>query len=304
MTTVLAIDIGGTKIRGITADESGLLGKPWRYSTNTIDSAEDLLERLEDSYDDIEAIGVAAAAVVNRETNELLHAPNWAGWDLTPLGDAYAVPLAVENDADASALGLKTYGDVDPDADLAYVTISTGIGAGILRNGQLVPGAEAGFVNVNWDGEIQHSGVNDPWEGYASGSRFPYRIREWLAEEQRDTVLTGDENAQSFFEAVYAGDQVAREYYTRIKQINAAGIGTITDLFSTDTLKVGGGVALNHPNLIDYDADPYTVEPVNLNRYCMMSPPKIELNPFGVDTELYGAAAAAFECLRDNRLRT
>jgi glucokinase len=299
MPTVLAIDIGGTKIRGTTADASGLLGEPWRYSTERIDSAEELVERLDYGDDDIDAIGVAAAAVVNRETNELLNAANWAGWDLTPLGEAFGVPLAVENDADASALGLKRYGDVAADADLAYVTISTGIGAGILRNGELVPGVEAGFVNVNWDGEIRHSGVNDPWEGYASGSRFPYRIREWLADEGRETVLTGEEDAKAFFEAVYAGDRVAREYYTRIKRINAAGIGTLTDLFSTDTMKIGGGVALNHPNLVEYGTDPHTVEPVALNRYCMMSPPELSLNPFGVDIELYGAAAAAFECLRE-----
>lgn len=298
MTTVLAIDVGGTKIRGVTADESGLLGEPWRYSTAEIGSAAELVERLDYSDDDIAAIGVAAAAVVNRETNELLNAANWAGWDLTPLGEAFGVPLAVENDADASALGLKTYGDVAADADLAYLTISTGIGAGILRNGELVPGVEAGFVNINWDGEIQHSGVNDPWEGYASGSRFPYRISEWLDDEQRETVLTGEEDARAFFEAVYGGDRVARDYYTRIKRINAAGIGTLTDLFSTDTMKVGGGVARNHPDLIDYDSDPHTVEPVTLTRYCMMSPPDIEPSPFGVDIELYGAAAAALERLR------
>lgn len=297
MATVLAIDIGGTKIRGVTADESGLRDEPWRYSTERIDSALDLLDRLDDQYDDVDAIGVAAAAVVNRETNDLLNAPNWAGWDLSPLGEAFDVPLGVENDADASALGLKRYGDVDDDADLAYVTISTGIGAGVLRNGELVPGVEAGFVNLNWDGEIQHSGVNDPWEGYASGSRFPYRIREWLADEERETVLTGEEDARAFFEAVYDGDSVAREYYTRIKRINAAGIGTLTDLFSTDTMKIGGGVALNHPNLVEYGTDPHTVEPVRLNRYCMMSPPEIDLSPFGVDIELYGAAAAAFERL-------
>lgn len=299
MPTVLAIDIGGTKIRGVTADESGLRGEPWRYSTDRVDSATDLLDRLDHGDDDIEAIGVAAAAVVNRETNELLNAPNWAGWDLTPLGEAFSVPLVVENDADASALGLKTYGDVGPDADLAYLTISTGIGAGVLRDGQLVPGVEAGFVNVNWDGEIQHSGVNDPWEGYASGSRFPDRIREWLADEQRETVLTGGEDARTFFEAVYAGDRVARDYYTRIKRINAAGIGTLTDLFSTDTIKVGGGVALNHSTLVEYGGDPHTTESVTLNRYCMMSPPEISLCPLGVDVELYGAAAAALERLRE-----
>lgn len=298
MASVLAIDIGGSTIRGAKATESGLEEESWTYTTETIDSAEALVDRLDGKYDDIDAIGVAAAAVVDRQTNELLNVANWSGWDLTPLAETFGVPLAVENDADASALGLKTYGDVESDVDLAYLTISTGIGAGILRNGELIPGAEAGFVNVNWDGEIQHSGVNDPWEGYAAGERFPERVREWLADDERETALTGTEDAREFFDAVYAGDHVARDYYTRLKKINAAGIGSISDLFSTDIFKIGGGVALNHPDFVDYDDDPHALEPVDLDSYCHTPTPEIELNEFGVDLELYGAAAAAIERLQ------
>jgi len=298
MASVLAIDIGGSTIRGVRADESGLQGEPWTDTTEAVDSAAALVDRLDGAYDDIDAIGVAAAAVVDRETNELLNVANWSGWDLTPLAETFSVPLAVENDADASALGLKTYGDVGPDVNLAYLTISTGIGAGILRNGDLIPGVEAGFVNVNWDGEIQHSGVNDPWEGYAAGEQFPERVREWLAEDDRETTLTGTEDAKAFFQAVYAGDHVAREYYTRLKRINAAGIGTLSDLFSADVVKVGGGVALNHPDFVDYADDPHTLEPVDLGSYCLTSAPDVELTDFGVDLELYGAAAAAIERIR------
>lgn len=293
MGSVLAIDIGGTTVRGVTADGSGLQSEPWTFTTDTVTSAQDLVDRIGDRYDDIDAIGVAAAGVVDRESNELLSATNWSGWDLDPLADAFGAPLAVENDADASALGLKTYGDVAPDADLAYLTFSTGIGAGILRKGDLVPGTEAGFVNVNWDGKIQHSGVNDPWEGYASGSLFPDRVREWLQSDDRDTQLTGDEDARAFFEAVRAGDHVARDYYTRLKRINAAGIGTIADLFSTDRVKIGGSVALKNPDLVNYQSDPYTLEAVDLDEYCLTATPEVEVTSFGVDLELYGAAAAA-----------
>ncbi|MFC6976026.1 ROK family protein [Halomicroarcula sp. GCM10025709] len=298
MVSVLAIDIGGSTIRGARATESGLEEEPWAFTTDTIDSAETLVDRLDEAYDDIDAIGVAAAAVVDRQTNELLDVTNWSGWDLTPLADTFSVPLAVENDADASALGLKRYGDVGPSVDLAYLTISTGIGVGILRNGDLVPGAEAGFVNINWDGDLRYSDVNDPWEAYAAGKQLPKRVREWLADDDRETALTGTEDAKEFFQAVYAGDHVARDYYTRIKRINAAGIGTIANLFSTDLVKVGGGVARNNPDLVDYDDDPNALEPVDLGDYCMLSPPTIELTSFGVDLELYGAAAAAIERLQ------
>jgi glucokinase len=297
MTSVLAIDIGGSTIRGARATEDGLEEEPWAYTTETIDSAATLVDRLDDAYDGIDAVGVAAAAIVDRDTNELLDVTNWDGWDLTPLAETFSAPLAVENDADASALGLKWHRDLDPAVDLAYLTISTGIGAGILRNGDLVPSVEAGFVNINWDGDLEYAGVNDPWEGYAAGKQFPNRVREWLANDDRGTTLSGTEDAREFFEAVYAGDHVARDYYTELKRINAAGIGTLANLFSIDVVKVGGGVALNHPDLVDYDDDPYALAPVSLEDYCMLSPPTVELTSFGVDLELYGAAAAAFERL-------
>ena len=179
MASVLAIDIGGSTIRGVRADESGLQGEPWTDTTEAVDSAAALVDRLDGAYDDIDAIGVAAAAVVDRET-----------------------------------------------------------------------------------------------------------------------TLTGTEDAKAFFEAVYAGDHVAREYYTRLKRINAAGIGTLSDLFSADVVKVGGGVALNHPDFVDYADDPHTLEPVDLGSYCLTSAPDVELTDFGVDLELYGAAAAAIERIR------
>lgn len=297
MARVLAIDIGGTTIRVVRADESGLDGDPWTISTQAIDTADDLAKRIESECNgEIDAIGVAAAGVVDREAAELVNVANYPEWNLTSLAETFGAPLALENDADAGALGVKRYADgVDEDADLAYLTISTGIGAGVLRDGRLVPGVEAGFANVNWDGDVTHSDVDNPWDGYASGGQFPIRLREWLADDPRETVLTGGEDPEEFFAAVYQGDEVAREYYTRLKRINAAGIGTITDLFAIDRITVGGGVALNNPELLDYDNDPYALEQIDLESHCVTSSPIIELTEYGDDIELYGAAAAALE---------
>jgi glucokinase len=283
--SVLAIDIGGTTIRGTKADPSGLIGEPWEYPTGSIDSLDDLIDRLKNNYSDIDAIGVAAAGVVDRENKELVNL----------LAEAFDVPLALENDGDAGALGIMNYGDTGKVSNFGYLTLSTGIGSGIIHNDQLIPGVEAGFLNLGWDGSVRHAEVNNPWEGYASGDTFPDRVREWLADETRNTDLTGEENAKEFFETVYQGDQVAREYYTTLKKINAAGIGTLTDLFATDLIRIGGGVAHAHPNLVNYRNDQYTDERIDISDYCVTKAPDIELTELGDTIELYGAAAAALK---------
>lgn len=290
---ILAIDIGGTTIRCIRGSKSGLEKEPLEYDAETIESADALAERLADSYDDIDAIGVAVAGVVDRKTNTVLEAANWSNWELEPLSEFFGAPLTVENDADASALGLLEYGDVSEGTNFAYITISTGIGVGVIQQGQLIPGVEAGFMNVKWDGQIEHANVRNPWEGYASGSCFPIRLQEWLETETENTTLSGNEDIEEFFEAVYQDDKVAQKYYTELKRINAAGFGSLTNLFGLDRIVLGGSVALNHPKLGDYDEDPHSIQEVELTKYTITAPPKIELTDFSDNLELYGATAAA-----------
>lgn len=290
---LLAIDIGGTTIRCARATRSGLEEEPQEFDAETVGSADALAERLADSYDGIDAIGVAVAGVVDRESNTVLEAANWSNWDLEPLAEFFGAPLTVENDADASAVGLLEYSNISEESNFAYITISTGIGGGVIQQGQLVPGVEAGFMNVKWDGQVEHADVSNPWEGYASGSCFPVRLQEWLETETESTTLSGGEDMEAFFEAVYRGDGVAREYYTELKRINAAGFGSLTNVFGLDRIVLGGSVALNHPTLGDYDEDPHTTQEVDLSDYTITAPPEIELTDFGDNLELYGAAAAA-----------
>jgi len=298
MTRVAAVDVGGTWIRGATADASGLLGEPWRRPTRDLDSPEDLADLLAAEFDrPVDAVGVAVAGILRDDRTAIDAASNWDGdgWDLRPLGERLDAPLAAENDGDASALGLRARGDVGDDENGAYLTISTGIGLGVLHRGRLIRGAEGGFVNLGWDGSVVHDGVRNPWEGYAAGDRIPERVAEWLEAESRATRLTGEFDAEAFFDAVYDGDPVARDYYTRLKRVNAAGIGTVTDLFALDRVVVGGGVAANNPDLFAYGDDPNAVERVALDDYCVTGAPAVSTASPDANLELRGAAAAARE---------
>jgi glucokinase len=319
MTRVLAVDVGATEIRGVLADESGLREAPWVFPTAVVADGADATERGEALAErirqelsaPIDAVGVAAAGVFDRDARELVETANWAGAALGPLETGLGVPLGFENDADASVRAIQRYGRGDGDGadnagidgreNLAYLCIGTGIGVGVVHEGRLIRGVEAGFANVNWDGDVTHFGVTNPWEGYASGARLADRVREWVEADDRETALTGREDAEAFFEAVYDGDPVAHDYYTRLKRINAAGIGTVANVFSLDTVVVDGGVAGNHPRLVDYEDDPYATEEISLDDYCVSTPPIVErradLASFDDELELYGAAASALAAL-------
>ncbi|WP_121820386.1 ROK family protein [Halostella salina] len=296
MTRVAAVDVGGTWIRGVAADATGLLGEPWRRPTDDVGSPAELADLLATEFDrPVDAVGVAVAGILRDDRTVIDAASNWDGdgWDLRPVADRLDAPLAAENDGDASALGLRARGDVGDDENGAYLTISTGIGLGVLHRGRLIRGAEGGFVNLGWDGHVVHDGVRNPWEGYAAGDRIPERVAEWLSTEDRDTALTGEEDAAAFFRAVDDGDPVARDYYTRLKRINAAGIGTVTDLFALDRVVVGGGVAANHPEFLTYDDDVHAVERVDLDDYCVTGAPEVTVASQDASLELHGAAEAA-----------
>ncbi|WP_135821448.1 ROK family protein [Halostella litorea] len=302
MVRVAAVDVGGTWVRGAYADESGLRGEPWRSPTADVGSPAALADLLAAEFDGpVDAVGVAVAGILGDDRTTVDAASNWDGdgWDLRPIAERLDAPLAAENDGDASALGLLARGDVGADENAAYLTISTGIGLGVLHRGRLIRGAEGGFVNLGWDGDVVHDGVRNPWEGYAAGDRIPERIAEWLDGEDRETILTGDGDAEAFFAAVDDGDPVARDYYARLKRINAAGIGTVTDLFALDVVVAGGGVAANQSELLAYDDDPRLADPVALDDYCVTGAPRVETASPDANLELRGAAEAAREAVRE-----
>lgn len=297
---VLAVDVGGTTIRAVEADETGLRGDVRTVATDEFERPGEVAAWLAEHYSGVEAVGVVSAGDVDRDAAVVERVANWSGWSLDPIADELGCPLVLENDADGSAIGLRRFGAVDAPRDFVYLTLSSGIGAGVVRDGRLVPGVEAGFVTLDWDGEVEHFGVRGPWEGYASGGCFPDRVAEWLAEERRETALEDVETAKEVIAAADDGDEVAREYYTRLKRANAAGIGTLTNLFAPDLVVVGGSVATHNPALLEFDDDPYgddprATEPVALAEYTFRSLPEIEVVGARDDLELKGAAAVALD---------
>src|SRR3954449_8387890 len=195
MGLTVGIDVGGTKIAGGVVDERGrILGTARRESpatdTEAIEqSIEDLVTELRAAHE-VTAVGVGAAGFVDSARSTVLFAPNLA-WRDEPLRadleKRLGLPVVIENDANAAAWGEFTFGAGEDLQDFVLVTVGTGVGGGMVFNGELHRGAfgvaaEIGHMRVVPDGRLCGCGNRGCWEQYASGSALVRETRDQAAQ--------------------------------------------------------------------------------------------------------------------------
>lgn len=142
---VAALDLGGTKIAGAIVDQEGRIVSERVIETEADQGPEHVISRMVDlirGFDTpVRALGVASPGPLSTREGVILQPPNLPGWTRIPIVDqlraALGVPVWLENDANAAALGEARYGAGRGAENSVYVTISTGIGAGIVINGHL-----------------------------------------------------------------------------------------------------------------------------------------------------------------------
>ncbi len=205
---VIAVDLGGTQVRVAVLRGSTLLS---RISEDTgVDSTPACLvpriyraiqEALDEScsgLDQIKGIGIGVAGPLDSRAGVVFAAPNLSGWHNIPLRDLfqehYHVPIFVENDANAAALGEYMFGAGCGCKDLVYLTISTGIGSGVIVNGQIVGGTsgtagELGHMTVDWRGGPCNCGNIGCLESIASGTAIARRAKEAIDEGRGRELL-------------------------------------------------------------------------------------------------------------------
>ncbi len=260
----VGIDVGGTKISGAVVDEEGVvLATERRHSPATDTDAieaeiEDLVADLRGAHD-IEAVGVGAAGFVDVARATVLFAPNLAWRDEHLKADLEArlhLPVVIENDANAAAWGEFTFGagaDVD---DFVLVTVGTGVGGGIVLNGELHRGAfgvaaEIGHMRVVPGGRICGCGNRGCWEQYASGTALVREVRELvgqgsliarsLLDRAGGDVMAID--GPLITEAARSGDAFAVEQLEALGQWLGEGIATLAAVLDPAVVVIGGGVS-------------------------------------------------------------
>ena len=263
MSLAVGIDVGGTKIAGGVVDERGrILATARRESPATDTEAierniEDLVAELRADHA-VEAVGVGAAGFVDSARSTVMFAPNLA-WRDEPLRadleKLINLPVVIENDANAAAWGEFTFGAGEDVEDTLLVTVGTGVGGGIVLNGQLHRGAfgvaaEIGHMRVVPDGRICGCGNKGCWEQYASGSALVRDTKEQAREGSliARTLVDRAGGVESISgplitEAAQDGDSFAREQLAVLGRWLGEGIASLTAVLDPAVVVIGGGVS-------------------------------------------------------------
>jgi glucokinase len=176
------------------------------------------------------------------------------GWDHVPLADLllteFCLPVSLNNDANAAALGEWLYGAGRGHHNLVYVTISTGIGAGVICNDTLLVGAHGSAAEVGHlclqavGGEPCGCGRLGCFEAYASGTGMVRRTRERLAGSQESSVLRAQTKItpQRIAEAARQQDQFAQAIIQETTECLGIGLANVLSLYDPSVLVLGGGL--------------------------------------------------------------
>lgn len=248
----LCVDIGGTNtLLGVGNGDFSVVDnvKTVEFLNNITETIENTLDRTEHGTGDIEDVAVAAAGPLDREKG-VFYPPNFVDDEgLTevqlrePLEKYGSVRIV--NDCSSAVLGEYYYGDHDTE-NLVYITISSGIGAGVVLNGRLVEAWEGNFAEVGHMkvGEEMTCGCGRKghWEAYCSGNSLPK-----VAEELYDAEF---EDAREIFDSYLKGDVNAHKTIAKMNDINVDAVSDVANIFNPEVMVFGGAVALNHPETV------------------------------------------------------
>jgi glucokinase len=261
----IGIDVGGTKIAAGVVDAAGKIGARADRDTPA-DSTDEIAKAICDAAaelikdHEVEAVGIGAAGFVSSDRSTVLFAPNLA-WRDEPLGrrvsDVLKVPVVVENDANAAAWGEFAFGAAKDVEHMVCVTVGTGIGGGVVIEGQLLRGAhgvaaELGHMRVVPGGHRCGCGARGCWEQYASGRALVREARAQaesgsLAAAQMLSVCEITDPAEltgpMITQAAAIGDPCAVELLDDLGRWLGDGLASIATLFDPSTIVIGGGVS-------------------------------------------------------------
>lgn len=263
---VLALDIGGTKLAAGVVDESGRVhsfvvaaSEPERGPDAELPRLFDLGRRAVDEagldLDGVRAIGIGCGGPLDAERGVLvapLHLPGWHDVPVTEIAqEALGRPAVLENDATAAAAGEHRYGAGTGARNMVYLTISTGVGGGVIADGKLYRGAgngaELGHVTVDWRGRrCRGCGRLGCLEAYVSGTSIAERAREAIDRSRNgSSSLTelGEPTAEDVAAAARAGDELAQAVWEETIAALACGLTSIVNVFEPELVVVGGGVS-------------------------------------------------------------
>ncbi len=268
MTIYIAVDLGGTHIRAASfrPTETEPL-KHHKIKTRSKDESifERILHLIEEvipAGESLGAIGIAAPGPLNPRTGVILNTPNIPAWENFPvvekLNAYFHVPVFLGNDANLAALGEWRYGAGQGHDHLLYLTISTGVGGGVISDGHLLEGkdglgAELGHVTVLADGPTCGCGHKGHLEALSSGTAIAKYIETRLSDPTTESSLrsSAKRSATEIAQAAREGDSLALSAFNRAGRYLGIGVADFLHIFNPSILIFGGGVSQSGELLFD-----------------------------------------------------
>jgi glucokinase len=328
---LLALDFGGTKLAAARIDvddnadevdgkngDADVVAVRRAPTPPDASSSRELMWRLADGVAEgaaVDAVGVSFGGPVDATRGVVRRSLHVRGWDDYPLArtvsQRYGVPCAVHNDANAGALGEQRWGAGRGLADVLYVTVSTGVGAGLVLDGRLHTGAhgssgELGHLLVSENGPPCSCGRRGCLEAIASGPSIARAARDALrarpghgdllragvdADPDRpDAAEDAEPDARAVAAAAQRGDDVALAVLAEAGRALGIGLSAVVIVCDPAAIVLGGGVIKSGEPLLGPAREV-------LRERAFAEPPQLLTSAFDFEAPLYGAAAAAADAV-------
>ncbi|MDD1673354.1 MAG: ROK family protein [Methanomicrobiales archaeon] len=299
MPTGIAIDLGATLTRVGLIDTTGKIIARTSAPTPHTDIPMFLISLVHKVVSQVDlphitGIGISAAGPVNVLEGTLVNPPNLPLKDIPlvgPLSESFGLPVRLANDCHAGVIGEAYFGGFRSVQNIVYVTLSTGIGGGVISGGNLLLGRDGNA------GEIGHflvdttynltcgCGYPGHWEGYASGRFLPSFFDAWcdFHDKRSDKEIFG--TAREIFQKGQEGEPVVQEFLDALGIINGHGMSDVIVAYDPEVIILDGSVALNNPSLI--------IPPMEEHIDRFLALPSIQLSRLAGDAPLLGASVLA-----------
>ena len=269
----LGIDIGGTKCAVIlgkgelSENTDGFIIDKIKFPTDVkrgwktvlkeiLEKADELILRNNVKSTDLIGVGISCGGPLDSKKGTINCPPNLPDWDNVPIvkivSEHFGVRCVLHNDANACAVAEWRFGAGKGYNNLVFLTFGTGMGAGLILDGRLYCGAndcagEVGHIRLAEDGPVGY-GKAGSFEGFCSGGGIKnlaiWTAKKYLAEGKASTIVKTEDDiegldAKVVAEAMYQGDEFAKEVYTKCAEYLGRGLSIIIDIINPEAVVIG-----------------------------------------------------------------
>jgi glucokinase len=265
---IMGIDIGGMSVKGGVVDENGVIickasveTRAGEDSAVIISDVAELIRRLLFDVDlkisDIKGLGLGIPGTIDSKRGVIAYSNNINFIEVPIVAELHksfgGLPIFINNDANAAALGEVRFGSAKENSNIVFVTLGTGVGTGIIIDGKLIEGvgsagAEGGHTVICAGGEPCSCGRRGCFEAYASATALIRQTKAAIRENPESLMnKIAEENGRvcgrTAFTAAKAGDEAAVKVVEKYIEYVGEGIVNLANIFRPETVLIGGGIS-------------------------------------------------------------